>query len=60
MFADENAPTGPQGEEPAPVGAGPGEANDPVEQIRRLAELREQGVLTEDEFTAEKRKILQS
>jgi Short C-terminal domain len=39
---------------------GPDEANDPVEQLQRLAELREQGVLTEDEFTAEKRNILES
>ncbi|HYA09167.1 MAG TPA: SHOCT domain-containing protein [Gaiellaceae bacterium] len=55
MPADENAPTDPQGEQPAP-----GEAIDPVERLQRLAELREQGVLTEDEYTAEKRNILQS
>jgi Short C-terminal domain len=36
------------------------EANDPVEQLQKLAELREQGVLTEDEFTAEKRDLLKS
>jgi hypothetical protein len=34
------------------------EVLDPVEQLLRLAELREQGILTEDEFTAEKRDIL--
>jgi hypothetical protein len=61
MFADQDTPSADsQGREPAPAGAGPDEANDPVEQLRRLAELREQGVLTEDEFTAEKRNILQS
>ncbi|MGZ4390251.1 MAG: SHOCT domain-containing protein, partial [Gaiellaceae bacterium] len=40
---------------PAPVGAG-----DLVELLQRLAELREQGVLTDDEFTAEKQNILPS
>jgi hypothetical protein len=29
-----------------------------VGQINELAELREQGILTEEEFTAEKRKLL--
>jgi hypothetical protein len=61
MFADQETPSADsQGRKPAPAGAGPDEANDPVEQLQRLAELREQGVLTEDEFTAEKRNILQS
>jgi hypothetical protein len=36
----------------------PAEASDPVDQVQGLAELREQGVLTADEFTAEKQKIL--
>jgi hypothetical protein len=59
MAADRETPSADsQGREPAP--AGPDEANDPVEQLQRLAELREQGVLTEDEFIAEKRNILQS
>ena len=40
--------------EPAPAeGAG-----DPIEQIRQLNELREQGILTEEEFSDEKRKLL--
>ena len=61
MVADQDTPSADsQGREPAPADAGPDEANDPVEQLQRLAELREQGVLTEDEFTAEKRNILQS
>jgi len=34
----------------------PGE--DPIEQVKQLSELREQGVLTEEEFTAEKRRVL--
>jgi hypothetical protein len=31
---------------------------DPVEQLRQLAQLRDDGVLTEEEFAAEKRKVL--
>jgi hypothetical protein len=38
--------------------AAPAAAIDPREQLQRLAELREQGVLSEDEFSAEKQKIL--
>ena len=40
--------------QPAPIAAAP----DPIEQLTRLAELRDQGVLTEDEFTVQKAKIL--
>jgi hypothetical protein len=61
MFADQDTPGAEsQGGEPAPADAGRDEANDPAVRLQRLAELREQGVLTEDEFTAEKRNILQS
>jgi hypothetical protein len=61
MVADRDTPRADsQGREPAPADVVPDEANDPVDQLQRLAELREQGVLTEDEFTAEKRNILQS
>jgi Short C-terminal domain len=38
--------------------AAPAAAIDPMEQLQRLVELREQGVLSEDEFSAEKQKIL--
>jgi hypothetical protein len=41
---------------PAPAPAAP--AMDPVEQLRELAKLRDEGILTEEEFSAEKRKIL--
>jgi hypothetical protein len=33
-------------------------AEDPVQQLRELAKLRDDGILTEEEFAAEKRKIL--
>ena len=39
---------------PAPVEEGP----DPVAQLRELAKLRDDGILTDEEFAAEKRKIL--
>jgi hypothetical protein len=31
---------------------------DPIEQLRQLAALRDDGILTEEEFTAQKRKLL--
>ena len=34
------------------------ETVDPIEQVKQLNELREQGILTEEEFTQEKRKLL--
>ena len=33
-------------------------APDPVERIKELNELREQGILTDEEFSAEKQKLL--
>ena len=41
---------------PAPAAAAP--AADPVAQLRELAKLRDDGILTDEEFAAEKRKIL--
>ena len=37
---------------PAPAGA------DPLEQLERLGQLKAQGILTEEEFAAQKAKIL--
>lgn len=34
------------------------QASDPVDRLSKLAQLREQGVLTEEEFTAAKAKVL--
>jgi len=42
--------------EPAPVAAAP--QQDQFEQLKQLAELHESGVLTDDEFAAQKAKIL--
>lgn len=33
-------------------------APDPIEQLKQLAELHTQGILTDDEFSAQKAKIL--
>src|SRR5215213_7619723 len=44
-------------EPPAPVAA-PAAAPDPVAQLRELAKLRDDGILTDEEFAAEKRKVL--
>jgi hypothetical protein len=48
-------------QEPAPGGyaepaAAP--APDPIEQLKQLGELRQQGVLTDEEFAAQKAKLL--
>jgi len=40
---------------PPPVGGG---GQDPIEQLKELAALKNQGILTEEEFAAQKAKIL--
>ncbi|HEY8217911.1 MAG TPA: SHOCT domain-containing protein [Acidimicrobiia bacterium] len=40
---------------PAPA---PAPAADPIAQLKELAELKDQGVLTEEEFAAQKAKLL--
>lgn len=40
-------------DQPAPAATGP-----PIEQLKELANLKEQGVLTEEEFAAQKAKLL--
>jgi hypothetical protein len=40
---------------PAPAAAA---APDPIEKLKQLAELRDQGILTEEEFTTAKAKVL--
>ena len=46
-------------QQPAPAPPPP-PAPDPIEQLTKLAELKNQGILTEAEFAAEKAKILGS
>jgi len=42
--------------QPAPVAAAP--APDPIEKLKELGQLHEQGILTDEEFAAEKAKVL--
>jgi hypothetical protein len=46
--------------EAPPPAAPAAPAADPVQQLKELGELRDKGVLTEDEFAAQKAKILGS
>lgn len=41
---------------PTPAPAAP--APDPIAQLKELADLRSQGILTDDEFAAQKKRIL--
>jgi Short C-terminal domain len=45
--------------EPAPEPeAGPGPSPEAIEQLKQIAALKDQGILTEEEFAAQKAKIL--
>jgi len=64
-MAERNDGTDPGYEEPAatpaPVQSAPpasGISDDSIARLKQLAELRDQGVLTEEEFNAEKQKVL--
>ena len=43
---------------PAPAPAAGGISPDAVEQLKQLADLKAQGILTDEEFDAQKKKIL--
>ena len=43
---------------PPPPAAAPAPAADPIEQLKQLGALHEQGILTDEEFSAQKAKIL--
>jgi hypothetical protein len=44
----------------APAPAAAGVAPDAIEQLKQLGELHEQGILTDEEFAAQKAKVLGS
>jgi hypothetical protein len=46
--------------EPPPPPPPPAPAQDPIEQLKQLGELKQQGILTDAEFAAQKAKILGS
>lgn len=50
-------PAAPQAAAPAPQ-ATPDDMTAKVEQLKQLADLKDQGILTEEEFAAQKAKIL--
>lgn len=43
-----------------PQGAGPAAESDPVVKLKELGALRDQGILTEEEFQAQKARVLSS
>jgi hypothetical protein len=49
-----------QGQYEAPAQSVAPPAADPIEQLKELGELRDKGVLTEEEFAAQKAKLLAS
>ena len=55
-WAQEDYQEAPPQQAPAPVAAAP--ADDRVQQLKDLADLKAQGVLTEEEFASEKARIL--
>jgi len=57
-WAQQEAPQ--EGYSEAPPQAAPAASVDPIEQLKKLGELRDSGVLTEEEFAAQKAKILSS
>jgi hypothetical protein len=54
---DAQAPPAPEAPAPAPAPA-PEPQVDMITRLKELAELRDQGILTEEEFAAQKAKIL--
>ena len=54
MYAEQQPPPPAPAPAPAPAAAG----SDPIAQLERLAALKAQGILTDEEFAAQKAKIL--
>jgi hypothetical protein len=44
--------------QPAPVAAAPATGDSVIDQLKQLGELKAQGILTEEEFAAQKAKLL--
>lgn len=57
QIADLQAQQAQQAAAPPPAPAG-GMSDETINQLKQLGELKDQGVLTEDEFQAQKRKLL--
>jgi hypothetical protein len=59
-WAEQDAQAGGYYQEAPPQAAPAQPSVDPVQQLKELGELRDSGVLTEEEFAAQKAKILGS
>jgi hypothetical protein len=57
-WAEQEAPPEPQYAAPPPPAPAAAPAEDRVQQLKDLADLKAQGVLTDEEFAAEKARIL--
>ena len=57
-WAEQEAPQAPPQAAPAPVAAAPAAAPSMIDQLKELGELKDQGILTEEEFAAQKAKLL--
>lgn len=57
---DQDRYAGPQYAEVQPAPAAPAAGASTVDQLKELAELKQQGILTDEEFAAQKAKILGS
>ncbi len=58
-WSQQEAAQAPPEAAPAPVAAAPAApASSMIDQLKELGELKEQGILTEDEFAAQKAKLL--
>jgi hypothetical protein len=55
-YYDQQEPEPQYEQAPPPPPAAP--APDPIEQLKQLGELKQQGILTDEEFAAQKAKIL--
>jgi hypothetical protein len=59
-WAEQEQQQAPMQAEPAPPPQAAGGGNSTIDQLKELGELKAQGILTEEEFAAQKAKILGS
>jgi hypothetical protein len=57
-WSQQEAAQAPPEAAPAPAAAPPASSASMLDQLKELGELKEQGILTEDEFAAQKAKLL--
>jgi hypothetical protein len=57
-WSQQEAAQAPPEAAPAPAAAAPAAGPSMIDQLKELGELKEQGILTEDEFAAQKAKLL--